>query len=217
MGRRRERLDERRARRLTPRFTAGEVAEIEVAAALVGMTPNGFCAEVVLKVVRRQPVSYEAAQERQALAQVGKLPDENLEALATGQSVLRVVPKDLAAAVDLVLRLTDEQRKQLAAKTASVRFVPPGHAIAAAVPKQPQRKQPQPSADDVRERLRVVSSEDDARAYLDGLGLPAAAMKTLAKQLQVPLGAKAYVADGVDGIIKIVVRSRLTAEIIRNY
>jgi hypothetical protein len=69
-GRRRDRLGERRTLRLTPRFTAGEVAEIASAAAQVGMTPNGFCAEVVLKVVRRQLVSYEAAQERQAMVQL---------------------------------------------------------------------------------------------------------------------------------------------------
>jgi hypothetical protein len=69
-GRRRDRLGERRTRRLTPRFTAGEVTEIDVAAASVGMTPNGFCAEVVLRVVRRLSVSYGAVQEREALARL---------------------------------------------------------------------------------------------------------------------------------------------------
>jgi hypothetical protein len=34
------------------------------------MTPNGFGAEVVLKVVRRLPVSYGPAQEREALARL---------------------------------------------------------------------------------------------------------------------------------------------------
>jgi hypothetical protein len=69
-GRRRKRLGERRARRLTPRFTGDEVGEIEVAAASVGMTPNGFCAEVVLKVVRGLPVSYGPAQVREALVRL---------------------------------------------------------------------------------------------------------------------------------------------------
>jgi hypothetical protein len=69
-GRRRERLGERRARRLTPRFTGDELAQIEAAAASVGMTPNGVCAEVVLKVVRRLPLLYGPAQEREALARL---------------------------------------------------------------------------------------------------------------------------------------------------
>lgn len=38
--------------RLTPRFTTDEVAEIEVAAAAVGMTPTGFCAEAALSAAR---------------------------------------------------------------------------------------------------------------------------------------------------------------------
>jgi hypothetical protein len=37
---------------LTPRFAAAEVAEIEVAAADVGMTPTGFCAEAALSTAR---------------------------------------------------------------------------------------------------------------------------------------------------------------------
>jgi hypothetical protein len=69
-GRRRDRLGERRTLRLTPRFTAGEVVEIGAAAATIDMTPNGFCAEVVLKVVRRLGMSYASAQEREALARL---------------------------------------------------------------------------------------------------------------------------------------------------
>ena len=38
--------------RLTPRFTTGEVAEIEAAAAAVGMTTTGFCAEAALSTAR---------------------------------------------------------------------------------------------------------------------------------------------------------------------
>jgi hypothetical protein len=38
--------------RLTPRFTADEVAEIEAAAAAVGVTTSGFCAEAALSAAR---------------------------------------------------------------------------------------------------------------------------------------------------------------------
>ena len=69
-GRRREQDSERRTRRLTPRVSARERAEIEVAAASVGMTVNGFCAEVVLTAVRMLPMSYAAAQERETLARL---------------------------------------------------------------------------------------------------------------------------------------------------
>ena len=38
--------------RLTPRFSADEVAEIEAAASAVGMTTTGFCAEAALSTAR---------------------------------------------------------------------------------------------------------------------------------------------------------------------
>ena len=37
---------------MTPRFTTDEVAEIEAAAAAVGMTTTGFCAEAALSAAR---------------------------------------------------------------------------------------------------------------------------------------------------------------------
>lgn len=69
-GRRRTNDVTRRTLRLTPRFSAGEKAEIEVAAASVGMTVNGFCAEAALTAARRLPMSYGAAQDREALARM---------------------------------------------------------------------------------------------------------------------------------------------------
>jgi hypothetical protein len=69
-GRRREQDSERRTLRLTPRFSVRERAEIEVAAASVGMTVNGFCAEAALTAARKQPMSYGAAQDREALARL---------------------------------------------------------------------------------------------------------------------------------------------------
>src|SRR5262245_51077272 len=47
-GRRREHDSTRRNLRLTPRFSAGERAELVEAAAAVGMTVNGFAAEAAL-------------------------------------------------------------------------------------------------------------------------------------------------------------------------
>jgi hypothetical protein len=69
-GRRREQHSERRTLRLTPRFSGRERAEIEVAAGAIGMTVNGFCAEAALTAARRMPMSYGAAQDREALARL---------------------------------------------------------------------------------------------------------------------------------------------------
>jgi hypothetical protein len=52
----------RRTLRLTPQFSAGEKAENEAAAASVGMTVNGLCAQAALTAARRLPMSYGAAQ-----------------------------------------------------------------------------------------------------------------------------------------------------------
>lgn len=41
-----------RERRLTPRFSEGEIGEIERAAVAVGLTPTGFCAEAALSAAR---------------------------------------------------------------------------------------------------------------------------------------------------------------------
>jgi hypothetical protein len=69
-GRRRESDVTRRTLRLTPRFSVTEKAEVEVAAASVGMTATGFCAEAALTAARRLPMSYGAAQDREALARL---------------------------------------------------------------------------------------------------------------------------------------------------
>jgi hypothetical protein len=69
-GRRRSQDSTRRSLRLTPRFSVQERAEIEVAAASVGMTVTGFCAEAALTAARRLPMSYGAARDREALARL---------------------------------------------------------------------------------------------------------------------------------------------------
>jgi hypothetical protein len=69
-GRRREQDTVRRTLRLTPRFSAGERAEVDAAAWSVGMTVNGFAAEAVLSVARGMSVSYGATQDREALARL---------------------------------------------------------------------------------------------------------------------------------------------------
>ncbi len=67
----------------------------------------------------------------------------------------------------MVLRLTHEQRHQLFAKEASIKFVPPGHKLAPIVPKQPAPgKAPAPLADEVRMRLPETLSEDAAVGFL---------------------------------------------------
>jgi cellulose biosynthesis protein BcsQ len=151
-----------------------------------------------------------------AATQIGNLPDADIEALIAGDGALLFVPGDLLPAVRTVLRLTDEQRKQLAAKEASVKFVP-NSALAKPAKKVAPAKAPAPSADEVRQKLDLVESEDAARAYLDSLPLSAAATKALAKQLDVPLSSKASASEAVEGIIRVVVRSRLSAEAIHRY
>ena len=51
-------------------FSALERAEIETAAASVGMSVNGFAAEAVLTVARGMTVSYGAAQDRETFARL---------------------------------------------------------------------------------------------------------------------------------------------------
>jgi hypothetical protein len=69
-GRRREYNSTRRMLRLTPRFSVRERAEIETAAASVGMSVNGFAAEAVLTVARGMAVSNGAAQDRETFARL---------------------------------------------------------------------------------------------------------------------------------------------------
>ena len=69
-GRRRGRDRTRRLLRLTPRLSAEERAEVDAAAAALGMSVNGFAAEAVLMVARRLPMSHGAALDREALARL---------------------------------------------------------------------------------------------------------------------------------------------------
>jgi hypothetical protein len=69
-ARRREKDGVRRTLRLTPRFSVRERAEIETAAASVGMSVNGFAAEAVLAVARGMTVSNGAAQDRETFARL---------------------------------------------------------------------------------------------------------------------------------------------------
>ena len=69
-GRRRGRDRTRRLLRLTPRLSEGERAEVDAAAAALGMSVNGFAADAVLMVARRLPMSHGAALDREALARL---------------------------------------------------------------------------------------------------------------------------------------------------
>jgi uncharacterized protein (DUF1778 family) len=86
--------------RLTPRFTADEVAEIEAAAASAGMTTTGFCAEAALSTAREvKSAALDPAREsfadaqaelfdaRVALGRIGTNLNQAVAALnATGQA-----------------------------------------------------------------------------------------------------------------------------------
>jgi uncharacterized protein (DUF1778 family) len=69
-GRQRSHAGEARSRRLSPRFTVDEFAQIETAAASVGMTMNGFCAESAVAAARGTPMVLEDAQYREELARL---------------------------------------------------------------------------------------------------------------------------------------------------
>lgn len=67
-GRHRNHLFPARPRRLTPRFSDAELAAIAAAAAAVGVTPTGFCADAALAAARQESESGGGRQDRQALA-----------------------------------------------------------------------------------------------------------------------------------------------------
>jgi hypothetical protein len=69
-ARRRTYSSPQRVHRLSPRFSADELAEVHQAAASVGMTATGFCADSALAAARGVPVALATAQEREALARL---------------------------------------------------------------------------------------------------------------------------------------------------
>ena len=69
-GRHRSHRGEARHRRLSPRFTAEERAEVIAAAASAGCRRRRFCAEAALAAARGTPMVLGAAQDREALARL---------------------------------------------------------------------------------------------------------------------------------------------------
>jgi hypothetical protein len=67
-GRHRPHLFPARLHRLTPRFSDDELASIAAAAAAVGMTSTGFCAEAAVAAATGVPPASAGSQDRQALA-----------------------------------------------------------------------------------------------------------------------------------------------------
>lgn len=57
----------RRVHRIHARFSAEERAELDVAAASIGMTPTGFAALATLAAARGEPLALGAAQDREQL------------------------------------------------------------------------------------------------------------------------------------------------------
>ena len=69
-GRWRPHASQGRVHRLTPRFSAEELEEVKQAAASIGMTATGFCADSALAAARGVPVALATEQEREALARL---------------------------------------------------------------------------------------------------------------------------------------------------
>jgi uncharacterized protein (DUF1778 family) len=69
-GRWRPHASQGRVHRLTPRFSAEELEEVKQAAASIGMTATGFCADSALAAARGVPLALATEQEREALARL---------------------------------------------------------------------------------------------------------------------------------------------------
>jgi hypothetical protein len=69
-GRWRPHASQGRVHRLTPRFSAQELEEVKQAAASIGMTATGFCADSALAAARGVPMALATEQEREALARL---------------------------------------------------------------------------------------------------------------------------------------------------
>jgi hypothetical protein len=69
-GRQRSHRGDGRPRRLTPRFTEAEFAEVVAAAASIGMTPNGFVADSAVAAARGTPLVLADAQRREEFARL---------------------------------------------------------------------------------------------------------------------------------------------------
>jgi hypothetical protein len=128
----------------------------------------------------------------------------------------------VTAAVQKVLRgLSDEDITALLAGEGTIRFVPKGHHVAPVEPRQRAARQSTTRAavhaDDVKAQLSAISTEDAAVAYLTGLGLNAAALRTLAAELGLrPTSsqpARALVAD----LVRVFVSGRITNRAVRSY
>jgi hypothetical protein len=126
------------------------------------------------------------------------------------------------AAVEKVLRgLSDEDITALLAGEGTIRFVPRGHRVTPVEPRQRAARQSTMratvNADDVKAHLSAISTEDAAVAYLTGLSLNAAALRTLAAELGLrPTAsqpARAVVAD----LVRVFVSGRVTNSAVRSY
>jgi hypothetical protein len=126
------------------------------------------------------------------------------------------------AAVHKVLRgLSDEDITAVLAGEGTIRFVPRGHHVTPVEPRQrPARQSPvraTVNADDVKAQLSTIGNEDAAVAYLTGLSLNAAALRTLAAELGLrpttSQPARAVVAD----LVRVFVSGRVTNRAVRSY
>jgi uncharacterized protein (DUF1778 family) len=69
-GRPRAQLRSGRTFRLNARFSEQERAEIEIAAAAIGMTPTGFAADAALLAARGTPMALDAMKQREMFARL---------------------------------------------------------------------------------------------------------------------------------------------------
>jgi hypothetical protein len=128
----------------------------------------------------------------------------------------------VTAAVQKVLRgLSDEDIAALLAGEGTIRFVPKGHHVTPIELRQRAARRSTVratvNADEVKAHLSAISTEDAAVAYLTGLSLNAAALRTLAAELGLrpttSQPARAVVAD----LVRVFVSGRVTNRAVRSY
>jgi hypothetical protein len=120
----------------------------------------------------------------------------------------------LSAVVTQIRGLTDDEVRALASGEAEFRVVPrkaTRRAATPAAPTQPKESTVDLDPDEVRERLRAVTSEDEATAYLTDLRLTLASAKALATGLGLRLPARPTVTSINAEIIRVFVGGRLNA------
>lgn len=204
----------------SPKLSTQEKATTREAAKLLDVEPEQLQQQVLRKRAKAAPASEGAKSAAETLKTIQD-PEEGKKFLAR-----RTKPElvDIAKASGVHVESRDTKAK-LIDKIVDMNMAPKRFEVltrggmrneqAPQGEVDTENRIAKPTAGDVQHRLGTVSSENEARQYLDSLGLGAADTKALARDLGVPLYANPTKKDAIDGIVKVYVHSRLEADAIR--